>query len=203
MSLQDSDNHFQRLREQTPESESYHERAREVTPLGVESNVRSTDPYPFYLGEAEESYVYDIDGNEYLDFLMGLGPGILGHNHPAVVERVKAQVEKCGDICAMPQTVAIDVMKQIKDMTPSIEKVRLANSGSEATMHAIRVARSYTGKTKIAKPEGGGVRRRARLRAPISFGFCRSAWTRRTSEHGTVRHRHSRRGGRDRRSVPV
>ena len=155
MSLQDSDSHFQRLREQTPESESYHERAREVTPLGVESNVRSMDPYPIYLDEAEGSYVTDIDGNEYLDFLMGLGPGILGHNHPAVVKRVKAQVEKCGDVCAMPQTVAIDVMERIKDMTPSIETIRLANSGSEATMHAIRVARSYTGKSMIAKPEGG------------------------------------------------
>lgn len=155
MSLQDSDNHFQRLHQQTPKSETYHERARDVTPLGVESNVRSMNPYPFYLGEADGSYVYDIDGNQYLDFLMGLGPSILGHNHPDVVERVTAQVEKSGDICAMPQTISIDVMKQIKEMTPSIEKVRLTNSGSEATMHAIRVARSYTDKAKIAKPEGG------------------------------------------------
>lgn len=155
MGLQDNSSHFQRLYEQTPNSRAFHERACEVTPLGVESNVRSMQPYPFYLGEAEGSYVYDIDGNEYLDFLMGLGPSILGHNHPDVVESVKAQVDKCSDVAAVPQTIAIDVMEKIQSMTPSIETVRLANTGSEATMHAIRVARSYTGNSKIAKPEGG------------------------------------------------
>lgn len=155
MSLQENNSHFQRLYEQTPESRSYHERARNVTPLGVESNVRAMKPYPFYLGKADGSYVYDIDGNEYLDFLMGLGPGILGHNYPAVVERVKSQIDDCGSTAALPQTIAIEVMEQIKSMTPSIEQVRLANSGTEATMHAIRVARSYSGKSKIAKPEGG------------------------------------------------
>ena len=155
MSLDGEETHFQRLREQTPESESFHERARSVTPLGVESNVRSVDPYPFYLGEADGSYVYDIDGNEYLDFLQGLGPNILGHGDPRVVNAVKSQIDACGEITALPQRVAIEYMEKVREMVPSVEKLRVANSGSEATMHAIRVARSYTGKTKIAKPEGG------------------------------------------------
>ena len=155
MSLDSSKNHFRDLRDKTPASEEFNRRAAEVTPLGVESNVRSMTPYPIYLGEAEGSYVYDVDGNEYLDFLQGLGPTLLGHDNPRVSAAAKSQIDKCGEVTALPQTVAIEYMEQICEMVPSIEKVRLANSGSEATMHAIRVARSYTDKTKIAKPEGG------------------------------------------------
>ncbi|MDY6764479.1 MAG: aminotransferase class III-fold pyridoxal phosphate-dependent enzyme, partial [Halobacteria archaeon] len=147
--------HFEPLRAKTSKSAEFYERATSVTPLGVESNVRSIDPYPFYLGKADGSYVYDIDGNEYLDFLLGLGPVILGHGHPEVKEAVKEQVERSAEIAAIPHTVSIEFMEKVKEMTPSLEKVRLTNSGSEATMHAIRVARSYTGKDKIAKPEGG------------------------------------------------
>lgn len=147
--------HFEGLREQTPESEAFHQRARDITPLGVESNVRSMDPYPFYLGEAEGSYVYDIDGNEYLDFLQGLGPTVLGHSYPPVVEAVKSQIDRCAEVTSIPQKIAIEYMSKVRDMVPGIEKVRVTNSGSEATMHAIRIARSYTGRTKIAKPEGG------------------------------------------------
>ena len=152
---QKPEEHFRGLGQQTPDSEEFHRRASEVTPLGVESNVRSMDPYPFYLGEADGSYVYDIDGNEYLDFLQGLGPTILGHSDPQVVEAVKDQIDRCGEVTALPQQVAIEYMEQLKSMVDSVDKVRVTNSGSESTMHAIRVARSYTGKTKIAKPEGG------------------------------------------------
>lgn len=146
--------HARGLCESTPTSERFHERASEVTPLGVESNVRSFDPYPFYIEEASGSYVTDMDDNEYLDFLLALGPIILGHGHPEVNEAVKAQVDRA-DLTATPQPIAIEFMEKVVEMTPSIEQVRLANSGSEATMHAIRTARSYTGKDKIAKPEGG------------------------------------------------
>ena len=152
---QKPEEHFRGLGRQIPDSEEFHRRASEVTPLGVESNVRSMDPYPFYLGEAEGSYVYDIDGNEYLDFLQGLGPTILGHSDPQVVEAVKDQIDRCGEVTALPQQVAIEYMEQLKSMVDSVDKVRVTNSGSESTMHAIRVARSYTDKTKIAKPEGG------------------------------------------------
>lgn len=154
MSLEQRD-HFEALGRQTAESEAFHERARAVTPLGVESNVRSMDPYPFYVDRAEGSYLYDLDGNEYLDFLMALGPYVLGHRHPEVEKAVKAQIERCEGVTAMPNPVAIEYMEKVREMTPSIETVRLANSGSEATMHALRVARSFTGKDKIAKPEGG------------------------------------------------
>ncbi|MFB6219816.1 MAG: aspartate aminotransferase family protein [Halolamina sp.] len=146
--------HAKRLRERTPESREFHDRAAAVTPLGVESNVRAFDPYPFYIEEAEGSYVTDMDGNEYLDFLLALGPIILGHSHPEVVEAVQEQAATC-DLTATPQPIAFEYMEKVTEMTPSIEQVRLANSGSEATMHAIRVARSYTGNDLIAKPEGG------------------------------------------------
>ncbi|MFW5973920.1 MAG: aspartate aminotransferase family protein [Natrialbaceae archaeon] len=157
MSLGDEEHeydHSELLCGRTPESERLHERAAKTTPLGVESNVRAFDPYPFYVDEADGSYVYDVDDNEYLDFLLALGPIILGHGHPEVREAVKAQVDKC-DLTATPQPVAIEFMEKVRDLTPSIEMVRLANSGTEATMHALRVARSYTGRDKIAKPEGG------------------------------------------------
>ncbi|HZD43647.1 MAG TPA: aminotransferase class III-fold pyridoxal phosphate-dependent enzyme, partial [Methanomicrobiales archaeon] len=157
MSLGDKEqenDHTERFRKKTTSSEEFHERASNITPLGVESNVRSFDPYPFYVEKADGSYLYDIDGNEYLDFLLALGPIILGHSHPEVQDAVKEQVET-SDLTATPQPVAIEFMEKVAEMTPSIEKVRLANSGSEATMHAMRVARSYTGKDTIAKPEGG------------------------------------------------
>lgn len=146
--------HAELLRTNTPESEAFHERAAAVTPLGVESNVRAFDPYPFYVDTADGSYVTDIDGNEYLDFLLALGPIILGHGHPEVRAAVKEQVDRC-DLTATPQPVAIEFMEKVAEMTPSIESVRLANSGTEATMHAMRVARSFTGNDLVAKPEGG------------------------------------------------
>ena len=146
--------HAKRLREKTQRSRKFHDRAEAVTPLGVESNVRAFDPYPFYIEEAEGSYVTDMDGNEYLDFLLALGPVILGHTHPEVADAVAEQAQTC-DLTATPQPIAFEYMEKVKEMTPSIEQVRLANSGSEATMHAMRVARSYTGNDIIAKPEGG------------------------------------------------
>jgi len=156
MSLGDSEqeNHAARLESMTEQSREFHDRAAAITPLGVESNVRSFDPYPFYVEEASGSYVRDLDGNEYLDFLLALGPIILGHGHPDVRQAVKDQVDRV-DLTATPQPTAIKFMEKVAEMTPSIETVRMANSGTEATMHAIRVARSYTGKDKIAKPEGG------------------------------------------------
>lgn len=150
----DEPDHTELYRERTQANKEFFERAKQVTPIGVESNVRHFDPYPIYVSRAEGSYVYDLDGNEYLDFLMALGPKILGHNHSAVTEAVKEQAETA-DLTATPQVVSIELMEKIVDLVPSIEKVRLANSGSEATMHALRVARSYTGKEKVAKPEGG------------------------------------------------
>ena len=155
MSLGDEEHdHDEALTRKTPESRAFHEHAATVTPMGVESNVRSFDPYPFYVDRTEGAYLYDIDENEYIDFLLALGPIILGHNHPRVTERVKEQAART-EITAMPNPVAIEFLETVTEMTPSIEMARMANSGTEATMHALRIARSYTGRDKIAKPEGG------------------------------------------------
>ncbi len=146
--------HERLFRDRTKNSRAFNIRASHITPLGVESNVRAFAPYPFYVERAEGSYLYDLDGNEYLDFLLALGPIILGHSNPEIREAVKKQVDTA-DLTATPQPIAIEFMEKVAEMTPSIERVRLANSGTEATMHAIRVARSYTGKDIVAKPEGG------------------------------------------------
>lgn len=146
--------HASQFRSKTPKSRKFFEKASNVTPLGVESNVRSFEPYPFYTESADGSYIVDIDGNEYLDFLLALGPIILGHSHPNVIEAVQEMAETC-DITATPTRTSMRFMEKVKEMTPSIERVRMANSGTEATMHAMRAARSYTGKSKVAKPEGG------------------------------------------------
>lgn len=128
--------------------------AKNLLPAGVESNFRLLNPYPFYLSRAEGSRIWDVDGNEYLDFLNGQGMILLGHNHPAIRKAVAEQIEK-GMGTAIPSELLPRGAQLIVDLVPSIEMVRFCNSGTEATMHAIRVARGFTGKEGIAKSEGG------------------------------------------------
>jgi glutamate-1-semialdehyde 2,1-aminomutase len=132
----------------------FHERARKVLPFGVSSNFR-------YWGEGENigvarakgAYIWDFDGNRYIDYRVGYGPVILGHGHPTVVERV-AEAIKQGTVFALTQELEVKVAERIVDMCPGVDMVRYANSGGEATMHALRIARSHTGREKILKFEG-------------------------------------------------
>jgi glutamate-1-semialdehyde 2,1-aminomutase len=132
----------------------FHERARQVLPFGVSSNFR-------YWGEGENiavahgdgTYIWDFDGNQYIDYRLGYGPVILGHGHPAVVERV-AEAIKGGTVFALSHELEVKVAERIVAMCPGVDKVRFANSGAEATMHALRIARSHTGREKIIKFEG-------------------------------------------------
>ena len=137
----------------TKRSKAHFEQARKLLPAGVESNVRFFEPYPFYVKRAKGPYIYDLDGNRIVDFALGYGPMILGHNHPEVVKAVKAQVGK-GTMYGASPDLAIEYVRMVQKAMPSIEMFRFANSGTEATMHPIRVARAYTGKEKIAKAEG-------------------------------------------------
>jgi len=137
----------------TRRSRAHFERARKLLPAGVESNVRFFEPYPFYVKRAKGPYIYDIDGNRIVDFALGYGPMILGHDHPEVVRAVRGQVGK-GTMYGASSELAFEYVRTIQKAMPSMEMFRFANSGTEATMHPMRVARAYTGREKIAKAEG-------------------------------------------------
>jgi len=129
-------------------------RAFKVLPLGVNSNFRfwgeGATPY---LSKAKNAYLWDADGNKYIDYRLAFGPIILGHAYDEVNEKVKEQID-LGTLAAMTCELEIEVAEKIVAMCPGVEMVRLACSGTEATMHALRVARAYTGREKIIKFEG-------------------------------------------------
>lgn len=141
---------------QTPTSGSWTERARSVLPDGVSSPVRGAGtfrPYPFYVERGEGAYLVDVDGNRYVDTVMAFGPVILGHAHPGVTAAVAEQAAK-GMIYGTCLPLEVEVAERFTAMVPTAELVRFVPSGTEATMHAIRVARGYTGKPGILKFEG-------------------------------------------------
>jgi glutamate-1-semialdehyde 2,1-aminomutase len=137
----------------TRKSRAHFKQATKLLPAGVESNIRLFKPYPFVSRRAKGPFLYDIDGNRITDYTLGYGPLILGHGHPAVVKAVKAQVDK-GGMFGSPTELPAKYVEQIQKAMPSIEMFRFTNSGSEATMTSLRVARAYSGKEKIAKAEG-------------------------------------------------
>jgi glutamate-1-semialdehyde 2,1-aminomutase len=141
---------------QTPTSASWTERAMAVLPDGVSSPVRGAgvfEPYPFYVDRGEGAYLVDVDGNRYVDTLMGFGPVILGHAHPDVTRAVAEQARR-GLIFGTCLPLEVEVAERFTSMVPTADLVRFVPSGTEATMHAIRVARGYTGKPGILKFEG-------------------------------------------------
>lgn len=135
-------------------SEKLYKEALSLLPGGVSSPVRAVKPFPFYAARARGSRIFDVDGNEYIDYCMGYGPLILGHAHPAVEEAVRTQLEK-GWLFGTPHELELKLAKKIVRHYKSIEMVRFVNSGTEATMSAIRLARGFTGREKILKVEGG------------------------------------------------
>jgi glutamate-1-semialdehyde 2,1-aminomutase len=129
-------------------------RAFKVLPLGVNSNFRFWgEGITPYLSKAKNAYIWDADGNKYIDYRLAFGPIILGHAYDAVNEKVKEQID-LGTLAAMTSELEIEVAEKMVAMCPGVEMVRLACSGTEATMHALRVARAYTGREKIIKFEG-------------------------------------------------
>ena len=135
-------------------SKRLHTKALDVLPGGVESNFRLMEPFPFYAAYADGSKLYDVDGNEYIDYLLSQGAIMLGHRRKEIMQAVQAQVQK-GANFAVPTELCLEVAKRITSYVPSVKRVRFTNSGTEATMHAIRTARGFAGKDKIAKAEGG------------------------------------------------
>lgn len=129
------------------------EKAKKLIPGGVNSPVRAFQPYPFFTKTAKGSHIVDVDGNDYIDYCMGYGPLILGHAHPSVVEAVKGQLVN-GTLYGTPTEQEVELAELVCEAVPCAEMLRLVNTGTEATMSAIRGARGYTGRKKIVKFEG-------------------------------------------------
>ena len=138
----------------TSKSKALYERARKVLPAGVSYGIRYFEPYPFYTAKAKGSKLYDVDGNEYVDFWLGHTALILGHNPSAVVEAVKRQLEN-GTHYGTCHELEIVLAEQVAKMVSGAEMVRFSNSGTEANMYVTRLARACSGRSKIAKFEGG------------------------------------------------
>lgn len=134
-------------------SSALFKKASGLIPGGVNSPVRSFKPYPFFTEYAKGSKLHDVDGNKYVDYCMAYGAIIFGHSHPPVLEAVKKQLES-GTVYGTPTEAEVDLAQLITDHVPCADMVRLANTGAEATMHAIRLARGFTGKSKLIKFEG-------------------------------------------------
>jgi glutamate-1-semialdehyde 2,1-aminomutase len=135
-------------------SKQLQERAIKSIPLGVNSNFRYWgENITPYVDKAKGAYLWDVDGNRYIDYRMAFGPIILGHAYDEVNAKVHTEIDQ-GVLCAMTNELELDLAEMIIDMCPCVEMVRLACSGTEATMHALRVARAFTGREKILKFEG-------------------------------------------------
>lgn len=139
-----------------PKSVAAFEKARKLMPGGVNSPARAFGAVggtPLFIDHADGPYLFDIDGNRYIDYIGSWGPMILGHRPPAVIEAIQRALEK-GTSFGAPTEAESRLAEQIIDAVPSVEKVRLVNSGTEATMSAIRVARGATGRNKVIKFSG-------------------------------------------------
>jgi glutamate-1-semialdehyde 2,1-aminomutase len=141
-----------RLLDRTPGSESLHARASRSLPNGVASNFQANDPYPTYLHRGKGSKVWDVDGNEYIDFHGGFGVNVVGHAHPKIVEAIRAVADQ-GVHFAVTTESTVALAEAICERF-QLEQMRFVNSGTEATMDAIRVARAATDRDLIVKMEG-------------------------------------------------
>jgi glutamate-1-semialdehyde 2,1-aminomutase len=134
-------------------SEELFKEAQNYLPGGVDSPVRAYKPYPFFAREAHGSKIIDVDGNSYIDYCLAYGPLVLGHANEKIMNNVAEQL-KIGSAYGVPTENEIELAKLVIKKVPCAEMVRFVNSGTEATMSAIRLARAATGKKKIIKFEG-------------------------------------------------
>ncbi|MEW6981130.1 glutamate-1-semialdehyde 2,1-aminomutase [Colwelliaceae bacterium 6471] len=140
----------------THKSEQLFEHAKDIIPGGVNSPVRAFNGVggtPCFIKRADGAYIYDADDNAYIDYVGSWGPMILGHNHPAIKAAV-IETAQNGLSFGAPTELEITMAEKVRELVPSMEKLRMVSSGTEATMSAIRLARGYTGRDKILKFEG-------------------------------------------------
>ncbi len=141
------------FKQRTPKSAEAHRHNLQRLPLGVASNYRAYDPYPIFVEEAQGSKFRDLDGNEYIDHNLCFGALMAGHCHPAVMKVVEKRLHT-GTMFGMPHDMEWELAEAICARFP-LEMIRFGNSGTEATLHAIRLARAATGRDRIIKFEGG------------------------------------------------
>ena len=138
----------------TVRSERLYRKATKFITGGVHSSFRFQEPYPRYFARAKGPYVWDIDGNKYVDCIVNNGACILGHNDADVTQAVRKQIG-VGLTVSLESELSVRTAEFLAAMIPSAEVVKFSNTGTEAVMHAIHIARGYSGKNKIAKVEGG------------------------------------------------
>jgi glutamate-1-semialdehyde 2,1-aminomutase len=134
------------------------DQASQIIPGGAGSSARipkfGWKPYPPFISRGTGSRVRDVDGHEYVDYLLGLGPMILGHRHPVVTAAVASAIAEYGTCFGLPYELEIDAARKVVDAVPSVDMVRFTNSGSEAVGTAVRLARAYTGRRLLIRFEG-------------------------------------------------
>lgn len=129
------------------------ERAKKVLPLGVNSPVRFFEPYPFFVKSASGAHLYDIEGTRYLDYAMGYGALLFGHAYAPIINAIKQRLD-AGTLYGTPTEEEVVLAEKLSSLYPTLEMSRCVNSGTEATMHAIRLARGYTKRKSVIKFDG-------------------------------------------------
>ena len=172
-------------------SQELYKESSKLSPGGVSSPVRAFKPYPLFIKEANGPRITDADGKTYIDLCMAYGPLIAGHANPIVIKAASEQLSR-GTVFGAPSEQELALIERIHSEVPSAEMVRLACSGTEATMHAIRTARGFTGKDGIVKMNGGfhGAHPKVSLLISLSIRtsssttmhrLCRTFWRRGTT----------------------
>jgi len=137
------------------QSRALYDRALSVLAGGVNSSVRATQPYPVFIERGDGGHVIDADGNRYIDYVMGYGPLLLGHDMPDPVQAAVQEYSAAGPMYGAPTEIEVELAEFIERHVPSVEMLRFVNSGTEATVSAVRLARAATGRDKIVVMQGG------------------------------------------------
>jgi glutamate-1-semialdehyde 2,1-aminomutase len=145
----------QEIERKTPRSKELYGRALRVLPGGVTYHIRWFSPYPIYAVKAKGPYVWDVDGNQYIDLWMGHGAHIAGHNPDYVMKKVVEVLEETGSHLGFENPYAVEYAELLTRIIPSAEKVRFTNSGTEASMFTVRLVRAFTRRKRLIKINGG------------------------------------------------
>ncbi len=139
-------------------SAALYDAAKRVIPAGVNSTARAAfsgwTPHPIFVDHGSGAIVVDVDGNEYIDYLLGLGPMLLGHRPAGVTEAVVERIRSVGTVFAMPTELEVELATAIADAVPSVDTVRIVNSGTEGVLYALRLARTFTKRRMVVRFEG-------------------------------------------------
>ncbi len=144
--------------ERYAKSAELYAKALKVIPGGVNSTARAAfsgwEPHPIFVDHGEGSHLIDVDGNTYIDYLLGLGPMLLGHRPASVTRAVVERIESAGTVFALPSEAEIELAQGIAEVIPSVDTLRIVNSGTEGVLYSLRLARAFTGRKKIVRFEG-------------------------------------------------